>query len=403
MTEQVVIIGAGQAAAQCAASLRLEGFQGDITIIGEEAAPPYQRPPLSKAYLAGELDEERLYLKPRAFYDEQRIALWLGTRVDAIDRTIKRVRCADGREVPYTHLVIATGSRIRKLPIPGQDLPGVFYLRGAEDVDRLRGAFLKAKSLTILGGGYIGLEVAAVATKLGIAVTVIEMAERVLARVASPELSAFFEADHRSHGVSILTGARALAIRAMGAGLDTETDKVSHRSDIVLIAAGILPNVELAQGAGLAVENGIVVDEFARTGDPAIFAAGDCANLPCRYAQGRVRLESVQNAIDQAKHITLAIMGRPKPYQEVPWFWSDQYDLKLQIAGLGRADDLRVVRGHLAERSFAVFFLRQGVLMAVEAVNAAPEYMMGRRLIAQGARPDPKRLADKTVSMKEMG
>ncbi len=404
MTESVLIIGAGQAASQLIASLRQDGFAGEIALIGDEPYIPYQRPPLSKAFLAGELARERLFIKPDEFYTEAKITLHLNTRATAIDRARKTVTLASGKELPYATLAITTGSRVRKLPLPGADLPGCFYLRGIADVELLQDKLKPGNRVAIIGAGYIGLEVAAVAAKHKLKVTVLETLPRVMARAACPEISTFYEDVHRRAGVDIRCNTKIDAIEKNGDGLRIKTSGGPVDVDFVLIGIGIVPNVELAAEAGLKVDSGIVVDHHARTEDPAIYAIGDCANLPCTYApSGRVRLESVQNAIDQAKHAAAAILGKPKPYNEVPWFWSDQYDLKLQIAGLGSLDDQIVIRGDPASRSFAAFRLRDGVVAAVEAVNAAPEYMMGRRLIAARARVAPERLADKTIPMKDMG
>jgi 3-phenylpropionate/trans-cinnamate dioxygenase ferredoxin reductase subunit len=403
MTESVLIVGAGQAASQLIASLRQDGFAGAITLVGEEPYIPYQRPPLSKAFLAGELARERLFIKPEEFYAEAKVATHLNTRATAIDRARKTVKLANGGELPYTTLAITTGSRVRKLPLPGADLPGCYYLRGIADVELLQDKLKAGNRVAIIGAGYIGLEVAAVAAKHKLKVTVLEALPRIMARAACPELSAFYEDAHRKAGVDIRCNTKLDAIEKNGNALVIKTSGGTVDADFVLIGIGIVANVELAAEAGLKVENGIVVDAHARTEDPAIYAIGDCANLPCSYSTtGRVRLESVQNAIDQAKHAALAIMGRPKPYNEVPWFWSDQYDLKLQIAGLGDPADRIVLRGDPASRSFAAFRLRNGAVAAVEAVNAAPEYMMGRRLIAARAKVAPERLADKTIPMKDM-
>jgi 3-phenylpropionate/trans-cinnamate dioxygenase ferredoxin reductase subunit len=403
MSVHTVILGAGQAAAQIVASLRQEGYPGAITVIGEEPYPPYQRPPLSKAYLSGELPADRLFLRPDEFWAEAKCDLRLGVQALSVDLAAKTVTLSQGAALPYTTLVFATGSRVRTLPLPGAELDGVLYLRGIADVDQLRPRMTAGQRLAVIGGGYIGLEVAAVARKLGLDVTVFEMANRVLARVASPALSAFYSAEHARHGVKIVTDAKVHGfVRQSSGGLMVDAQGGSVAVDTVLIGAGILPNQELAQEAGIACNNGILVDDFGRTSDASVFAAGDCANLVNPYVPHRLRLESVQNAIDQAKHVAAAIAGKPKPYGEVPWFWSDQYDLKLQIAGVGLQGDTHVVRGDPGQRSFAVFHLRDGAVAAVEAVNAAPEYMMGRRLIANRARVAPERLADRAIPMKEM-
>ena len=397
--EQVVIIGAGQAGVQAAASLRAEGFTGAITMVGDEPFPPYQRPPLSKAYLAGDFARERLFLKPESFFVEAKCNLKLQARAEAIDRGAKTVRLTNGGVLPYDRLLIATGSRVRKLPIPGAELSGIHYLRGIEDVDRLKRDFRSGARFVVAGGGYIGLEVAAVARKLGLDVTVIEAMDRVMARAVSPHLSAFYEAEHRAHGVRFLLHAAAQSFEGATRVERVMTNAGAVPADVVLVGIGILPNVELAQAAGLACDNGIVVDETAVTSDPDIYAAGDCTNHP-GFAGARERLESVQNAIDQAKHAALGLLGRPTLYREVPWFWSDQYDLKMQIAGLIKPGDEAVVRGDPASRKFAVFHLRAGAVAAVEAVNAPPEYIVGRKLVGAGARVAAAKLADTSVSVK---
>jgi 3-phenylpropionate/trans-cinnamate dioxygenase ferredoxin reductase subunit len=397
--ERILIIGAGQAGVQAVASLRAEGFEGALTLVGDEAFPPYQRPPLSKAYLAGDFMRERLFLKPEVFFAETRCDLRLGTTAERIDRARRQVHFADGTVQAYDRLLLATGARARTLPVPGAGLAGVHYLRGIADVDGLRPLFREGARLAVIGGGYIGLEVAAVAAKHGLDVTVIETAPRVMMRAASPQISAFYEQVHRAHGVKFLLGAAAKSIAGESKVEAVVTDAGAAGCDIVLVGIGVWPNVELAEAAGLACDNGIVVDEYAATSDAAIFAAGDCTAHP-GFAGGRLRLESVQNAIDQAKHAALAMLGRPKPYREVPWFWSDQYDLKLQIAGLARPDDVAVQRGNPETRKFSVFHLRDGVVAAVEAVNAAPDYIIGRKLVGAQARIAPERLADMSVPIK---
>ncbi|HYK79884.1 MAG TPA: FAD-dependent oxidoreductase [Micropepsaceae bacterium] len=401
MVERIVIIGAGQAGAQAIATLRAEGFAGSLTLVGDEAYPPYQRPPLSKAYLAGDFARERLFLKPDAFYAEAACELRLSLAAAAIDRRSKTVALSDGTKLSYDRLLLTTGARVRKLPVPGAALAGVYYLRGIADVDALRQHFQPGTRLAVVGGGYIGLEVAAVAVKHGLKVTVIEAADRVLVRAASPEISAFYEKVHRTNGVDFVLGAMAQRFEgnARAEGVSTNLGRVE--ADFILAGIGIVPNCELAEATGLACDNGISVDEYGVTSDPDIFAAGDCTSHP-GFAGGRVRLESVQNAIDQAKHAALAMVGKPLAYREVPWFWSDQYDLKLQIAGLARPGDTRVLRGNPETRKFSVFHLRDGVVAAVEAVNAAPDYIVGRRLIAAHATIAPERLQDISVPAKSL-
>ena len=401
MLEQIVIVGAGQAGVQAVQTLRAEGFQGTITMIGDEAYPPYQRPPLSKAYLLGSFARERLFLKPDAFYQEAGCELILNASVAGIDRAAKTVTLQDGQVLSYDKLLLATGTKVRKLSCPGADLPGLHYLRDIADVDALQTAFQPGARMAVVGGGYIGLEVAAVGAKRGLDVTVFETADRLMARAVSPVVSDFYAAEHRKSGVklNLSTGVEGFdgkekisAVRAGGK---------AWPADIVLVGIGVVPNDMLARESGLPCQDGIIVDRNAMTADPAIFAAGDCTRHTGREGI-EIRLECVQNAIDQAKHAALAMLGRPKTYSEVPWFWSDQYDLKLQIAGLAWPNDRIVLRGDPASRKFAVFHLRDGAVAAVEAVNAAPEYMIGKKLIADGVVVTAEKLADVSVPMKQM-
>ena len=396
-----VVIGAGQAASQLVASLRQAGYGAPITVIGDEPYFPYQRPPLSKKFLAGELDEERLYIKPPEFYAQANATMVLGAHAETVDLGAKTVTLASGAVYPYDNLVFATGSRVRKLTVPGADLPHIFYMRGIGDVKAIRPFFEAGRRMVVVGGGYIGLETAAVAVKHGLKVTVVEAMERCLQRVTSEFMSNFFQGAHRAEGVTILTstGVHGFEPGADG-GIVVKTAGPDLAADLVVAGIGILPEQEIAQRAGIVCENGIVVDEFARTSDPNVYAAGDCANLPSALMGRRLRLESVHNAIEQAKTAALSIAGTLKAYDDVPWFWSDQYDLKLQIAGLSAPGDELVVRGDPATRKFAAFYLRNGVLAAVDAVNAAPEFMTGRMLIGKKAAPDPARLADLAVPMK---
>ena len=401
--ENIVIIGGGQAAAQACASLRLFGFGGKITLIGEEAALPYQRPPLSKAYMKGDMSEERLYFRPADWYRDNDIEVRLSARATAIDRSERTVEIEGGKSVAYDALILSTGSRPRALPLPGADLGHVYDLRDLSDVERIKPNMVAGKKLVIVGAGYIGLEAAAVARQLGLEVTVLEMADRVLARVTSPVMSDFFETEHRAQGVDIRTGVRLASLQGDGtvtaAVLDDGTEIAA---DIVLVGIGILPNVELAQDAGIACANGILVDRDARTNDPRVFAAGDCTRRPLVHYGRDGRLESVHNAIEQGKLAAAAIMAKPRPNEDCPWFWSDQYDLKLQIAGLSQDYDEFVVRGDPSTRKFAVFYLRSGKLISVDAINSAPEFLASKRLIMSGASLAPETLSDTSISMKEI-
>ncbi|MBI1238241.1 MAG: NAD(P)-binding protein [Alphaproteobacteria bacterium] len=397
-----VIIGAGQAGAQAAQSLRTEGFKGPIVMIGDEAYPPYQRPPLSKKFLAGELEEERLFLRPQAFYDEAKITLRLNTRATAIDREAHTVSLEGGEKLTYAKLLIATGTRVRRLTCPGSHLKGICDLRNIDDVRRIQPEFTPGKRMVIVGGGYIGLEVAAVAVKRGLKVTVLEMADRVMARAVSETLSRYYEDFHRKAGVDLRLGEPVAAVEGDDHVRAVATASGPIPADLVLVGIGVIPNVELAAEAGLACDNGILVDEHARTADPDVFAAGDCTNHPCAIAGRRLRLESVQNAIEQAKAAAAGMAGKPRVYAEVPWFWSDQYELKMQIAGLAEPGDTQILRGDPASGKFAVFYLRGGVVAAVESVNAAPEFMMGRQMIAKHLAVAPDRLADVNIPMKQL-
>lgn len=401
---RIVVIGGGQAGVQALQSLRQGGYTGALTLVGDEPALPYQRPPLSKAYMKGEMTEERLYFRPAPWYQDQNIEVILATRATGIDRTSRKVELAHGGHLDYDALIIATGSRPRPLPVKGATLHGVHDLRDLSDVERIRPNMIAGRKMVIVGAGYIGLEAAAIARQMGLDVTVLEMAPRVLARVTSPVMSAFFETEHRAQGVTILTDARldqldgadgkvSAAILADGTRLD---------ADIVLVGIGILPNEELAKEAGIACNNGILVDRDARTSDPRVFAAGDCASRPLVHYGRSGRLESVHNAIEQGKLASAAILGKPRPAEDCPWFWSDQYDLKLQIAGLSQDYDEIVMRGDPKARKFAAFYLRNATLIAVDAVNSAPEFLASKKLIMAGAKLASATLGDTSISMKDI-
>ena len=402
----VVIVGSGHAGGTAAALLRQYGYAEPIVLIGEEPLAPYQRPPLSKAWLKGEADAETLMLKPESFYDESGVGLHLSTRAERIDRDAKAVVMAGGAVAPYETLILATGARARRIPLPGLDLDCVLALRTAADADALKRALGPGKRMVVIGGGYIGLEAAASARALGAEVVVIEREPRVLARVACETLSDFFQDYHRRHGVHFIFGAGVEAIvggdgRAAAVKLAGDT---LVEADVFLVGVGATPNQELAADAGLHCNDGIVVDLDARTSDPAIFAIGDCTRRPMPIYGGRLhRLESVPNALEQAKQAASAIAGRPAPAGEVPWFWSDQYDLKLQIASLPFDAVETIIRGDVASAKFAVFHLdAQNRVRAVEAINAPPEFMAGRLLIGQGKAVAPDRLRDMSISMKEV-
>lgn len=395
----VLIVGAGHAGGSAAAFLRQYGHEGPITLVGAEPVPPYQRPPLSKAWLKGEADAESLMLRPAEWYAENGVELRLGRTVTAIDRTTRRARLDDGTELAWERLILATGARARRLAVPGADAPGVLELRTAADAERLKQALGPGRRLAVIGGGYVGLEAAASARALGSEVVVIEREARVLARVACEPLSRFFEAYHRERGVAFELGAQVAGVEAGAVRL---ADGRRLDCDAVLVGVGAQPNLELAEAAGLTCRDGVVVDLEARTSDPAIHAIGDVTWRPLPLYDREVRLESVPNALEQARQAAAAIAGRPAPAPEVPWFWSDQYDLKLQIAGAPFDCDRIVTRGDPASARFALFHLQGGVVRAVEAVNAPAEFMAGKQLVGRKAAVAPERLADPAVSMKEV-
>ena len=403
----IVVAGAGQAGFQLAASLREAGFKDPITLVGDETALPYQRPPLSKAYLAGKTDAEGLFLRQPGFFAEHAITLRPGIRAVAIDRAARRLRLSDGADLPYDHLVLATGARNRPLPVPGAGLEGVRQLRDLADADALKPAVGTARAIAVVGAGFIGLEFAAVAAARGLPVTVIEAADRPMARAVSAEMGAFFRGAQEAMGVRFLFGAGVTAIlgrdgRAAGVAL---ADGTELPADLVLVGIGVLPNRELAAEAGLPADDGVRVDAFLSTPDPAISAIGDCARFPSPFARGltadgTVRIESVQNAIDQGRCLAARLVGKPAAYGALPWFWSDQGPHKLQIAGLSGIGDASVVRG--SGDAFSVFRFRDGRLSAVESVDRAGDHMIARRLLAAGTPLTPEQAADPAFDLKAL-
>jgi len=399
----VVILGAGHAGGACAALLRQYGHAGPITLIGEEPLPPYQRPPLSKAWLKGEADADTLALKPLEFYAEHQIDFRPNTVATQLERSAKRVRLSDGATVSYDVLVIATGARAIALPIPGADLDGVMFLRTAADAEQLKATVGPGKTLAVVGGGYIGLEVAASGRALGAEVVVLEREDRLLARVACEQLSSFFKDYHEARGVTFELGCTVVAFEGSRhvRGVKLSDGRVIA-CDAVVVGVGAHPNDEIARDAGLETARGVVVDLEARSSDPAIFAIGDVSHRPMPIYDRMFRMESVPNALEQAKQAAAAIAGRPAPAGETPWQWSDQYDLKLQIAGYAFDVDEIVVRGDPKAAKFAVFHLNGDRLQSVEAINSPPEFMMGKQLILNRKPVDKAKLADPTVSMKEV-
>jgi 3-phenylpropionate/trans-cinnamate dioxygenase ferredoxin reductase subunit len=397
-----VIVGAGQGGYQVAASLREAGYEAPVIIVGDEPVAPYQRPPLSKAYLLGEMTLDRLMLRPDSFYETRKIDLLLGDRVTQIDRSASRIHLASGSSLSYDHLVLAIGARNRLLPLEGADLDGVMYLRTLAESDAIHARFEAANTIVVIGAGFIGLELAAVASKFGKEVHVIEALPRVMSRAVSPAISQFYAEAHEAWGTTMHLNARLQKIdgkdgRVTGVSL---ADGRTIAADLVLVGIGIVPNVELAQEAGLKVDNGIVVDKHLVTADLAISAIGDCASFPDPNTHQHIRLESVQNAVDQARCVAKRITGNAEVYNAVPWFWSDQRDLKLQMVGLTNACDHTVIRGDAAARAFSVFCFQGEKLVGIESVNRGADHMFGRRLLAANESITPDEAADLSFDLK---
>jgi len=380
--EELVVIGGGQAAIQCVASLRKEGYSGSITLVGEENHLPYQRPPLSKGFLSGATESDRLYLKKIEFFQENSIQLNLGVTADRIDRDNCIVHLSDDKSIGYDKLVLATGSRVRKLKFPGSDLEGINYLRGIDDAESLKEGLLKSKTLVIVGAGYIGLEVAAVATEFDTKITVIEMADRVMNRTVDPIISDYYQELHSKNGVDFILNESLEKVDG-----DKAVEQVicsggsSIQADILVIGAGVIPNIELAEESELNCDNGISVNEYGQTEDSKIFACGDCTNHPNEKLNRRLRLESVHNAMEQSKTVATSVMGNRTAYNQIPWFWSDQYDHKLQIVGLSGDHDEVLIRGNQEESKFMLFYLKGEELIAVDAVNNPKEFLICRKLV----------------------
>ena len=397
----IVIVGGGHAAGQAAASIRQEGFDAELILIGAEPHIPYQRPPLSKQYLAGEQPLDKVLLRPEKFYVDRTIDLRTGITVENIDRDGQFVACSDGSLVAYDQLLLATGSRALRPDLPGIDLGGIHTLRSIADVDKIRTDMENASHLVIIGGGYIGLEVASVAKSKDMQVTILEMEDRILQRVTHPAMSTFYHELHRAKGVNIKTSSRVTAF--VGDGWVNEVvcaDGTSVDADLVIVGVGVVPNVELAAEAGLACDNGIVVDERCATGDSAIFAAGDCTNHPNKLLDRRLRLESVPNAMEQSRVAASNLTGGDKKYASIPWFWSDQYDLKLQMVGFSSDADESITRGVPETHEFAMFHYKSGKIIAAEAVNSPREFLVAKQLI--GKIIDPNTLSNPEVDLKSL-
>lgn len=404
-SSDVLIVGAGQAAAQAAISLRMANFTGTITMVGAEAVPPYERPPLSKDYLAGEKEASRLLLRPEAFWADKNVTLHLGTRVVAVNPEARTVTTDAGEHLGYGDLIWAAGGSPRPLPLLGADSHNVHMIRTIADVDALRADLEGGGPVVIIGGGYIGLEAAAVLVKQGHKVTLLEALPRVLARVAGETVSRFYEEEHRAHGVDLRLSAAIEALETNAGRVTAVRLAGGERlpAAAVIVGIGLVPSVEPLLDAGASGGNGVDVDAFCRTALPHVYAIGDCAAHESRFAEGaRIRLESVQNAVDQAKTAVGAILGNPQPYTATPWFWSNQYDLRLQTVGLSTGHDATVLRGEPSARSFSLIYLKGGRVIALDCISAAKDFIQGRALVEKGAVIDPARLADAGTPLKEL-
>jgi 3-phenylpropionate/trans-cinnamate dioxygenase ferredoxin reductase subunit len=401
----VVIVGGGQGGYQAAASLRTEGYEGPITIVSEEAHIPYQRPPLSKAFVLGKQDLDRVYLRPENYYADHRIDLLRGERVEAIDRAASTVKLRSGAPLPYRYLILATGARNRELPVPGADSESVCYLRTVDESAEIRFRLQAARRVVVIGGGFIGLEIAATARALAKEVTVLEALPRVMARAVAPVVSEYFEKSHREQGVDIRLHTEITEISRGSVGFrprGSSERQTTIEAELIVVGIGVVPNTDLARAAGLHIANGIAVDEFLRTSDPNIFAIGDCAEFPHPHARARVRLESVQNAVDHALAVARTITGKPAPYTAIPWFWSDQFDIRLQMAGLCAGFDQTVIRGMMDNRKFSVFYFRSGELLGIDSINRPADHLAARKLLAARKRVTAEQAADETVNLKDL-
>lgn len=404
MAAGTVIVGTGQAGFQTAASLRAEGYQDPITLIGEEPQIPYQRPPLSKGFAMGSQDLDSIELRPRKFYENHDINLVVGERVAAVERSERFVALASGSRVPFQDLVLAVGARNRSLPVKGAELDGVLYLRSLAEALVMKERLKSAQAIVVIGGGFVGLELAAVACSLGKSVTILEALPRLMSRAVAPIISEFYRELHAGKGVKVFCGAYVSEIAGSGGAVREValSDGRRYPADLVLVGIGVVPNVELARDAGLRISNGIAVDENLQTDDEHIFAIGDCAEHPCVFAGARIRLESVQNAADQAQCVATAIAGRPDRYRALPWFWTDQFDIKLQMAGISQGHDRVVTRGDAQSRKLSVFYFREDQLVGIDSINRPLDHMIGRKLLAAGVPLTPAEAADENVDLKKL-
>ena len=401
--EKLLIIGAGQSAIQCISTLKKEGYSGSITLVGEEEHLPYQRPPLSKGFLEDSISKERLYFKKLEFFTENKIQLYLGLSAEKLEIDNQKVYLSDNSELEFDKLVFATGSRVRLLDFPGSELKSIFYLRDLDDAEAIKKDLETSENLVIIGAGYIGLEAAAIAAKKNKIVTIIEMADRVMNRTVDPQISEYYLNLHQSYGVKFHFNTSLETINEVSNSLEVVcSDGTEVKADSVLIGAGVVPNIELAEEAGIYCDNGIIVDEFGQTNFKNIYACGDCTNHPNKILNKNLRLESVHNAMEQAKTVASSVMNNPMEYNQVPWFWSDQYDHKLQIVGLSGDHDMVTMRGNTNDAKFMLFYTKDEELIAVDAINNPKEFLISRKLVANKVKIKPEVIYDPNTNLNDL-
>ena len=401
--ENLLIIGAGQSAIQCISTLKKEGYSGSITLVGEEEHLPYQRPPLSKGFLEDSIGKERLYFKKLEFFTENKVQLYLGLAAEKLDIENQKVYLSDNSELEFDKLVLATGSRVRYLNFPGSELKSIFYLRNLDDAEAIKKDLETSDNLVIIGAGYIGLEAAAIAAKKNKTVTVIEMADRVMNRTVDPQISEYYLNLHQSYGVKFHFNTSLETINKSSDSLEVVcSDGTEVKADSVLIGAGVIPNIELAEDSGIYCNNGIIVDEFGQTNFKNIYACGDCTNHPNKILNKNLRLESVHNAMEQAKTVASSVLNNPMEYSQVPWFWSDQYDHKLQIVGLSGDHDLVTMRGKTNDAKFMLFYTKDEELIAVDAINNPKEFLISRKLVANKVKIKPNVISDLNTNLNDL-
>ena len=401
--ENLLIIGAGQSAIQCISTLKKEGYSGSITLVGEEEHLPYQRPPLSKGFLEDSLNKERLYFKKLEFFTENKVQLYLGLSAEKLEIDNQKVYLSDNSVLEFDKLVFATGSRVRLLDFPGSELKSIFYLRDLDDAEAIKKDLETSDNIVIIGAGYIGLEAAAIAAKKNKIVTIIEMADRVMNRTVDPQISEYYLNLHRSYGVKFHFNTSLETINKVSDSLEVVcSDGTKVKADSVLIGAGVVPNIELAEEAGIHCDNGIVVDEVGQTNFKNIYACGDCTNHPNKILNKNLRLESVHNAMEQAKTVASSLMNNPMEYNQVPWFWSDQYDHKLQIVGLSGDHDMVTMRGNTHDAKFMLFYTKDEELIAVDAINNPKEFLISRKLVANKVKIKPKIISDLNTNLNDL-